>query len=508
MTRVPGAAGPTTPVLGGGGSVHPDRLEWDRVQGERATLIGPASAAGTGAVAAPATMLRCPTIGAALLEAAARDAGRVAYYLFDDADRQTRLSTAEVAAQAAAAAHEMHADGLRAGDRVIIALDTGPGLLAAFYGCALLGAVPVITEPGATARRAARWAERIGYIARITQARLLIVADCLAEQAVRAAQADGTCPVAGILQAVFPAGYDWTGPTPADPAQPAFIQFTSGTTAHPKGITISNGAVMANVAAMGAALRLCRSDLTVGWLPLHHDMGLVGLTVGPLLHELPAALLRPLGFLLRPERWLWAIHYLRGTVSAAPNFAYQLCATSLREEALTGLDLSSWRIACNGAEPVRAASIKRWQERMSPWGFRPEAMLPVYGMAEAALAVTMPTPGTLPVIDRISRSELASTGRAIPAADTADATDMVAVGQAIPGYRVRITDGSAVVSLPARQQGHILVGGPSLAGEYLGEPGDAAGAIADGWLHTGDLRHRPYQRADHQGRTQLSSARS
>lgn len=461
-----GTTGSSSATLGPGAGMHHSRVGW----------------APTG----PAVPLACPTVGTALIMAAERDPGQVVCYMFDDTDQLRTLSAGELLSASAGAAQVMRDRGLRSGDPVIISLDTGPDLLAAFFGCALIGAVPAIAEPALTARRTAAWAARISHLAAAAGAKLLITEGGHAEQALAAAQASGQCPAILMLRPPFQAGSGWAGQVPAGQADLAFIQFTSGTTGRPKGVTVSNGAAIANVTAIGQALRLDRGDLAVSWLPLHHDMGLVGCVLAPLLHGLPVALLRPLGFLLRPERWLWAIHYLRGTLSAAPNFAYQLCATRLPDAALAGLDLRCWRVACNGAEPVQAASLRRWQERMGRYGFRPQAMFPVYGLAEAVLAVTMPVPGSLPVVDTVSRGELASTGRVVPARSGAPGSiEVVSVGRPVPGYRVRVTDARGA-GLPPRHEGRVLVAGPSLTGGYVGVAAGAA-AVTGGWLDTGDL---------------------
>jgi fatty-acyl-CoA synthase len=215
--------------------------------------------------------------------------------------------------------------------------------------------------------------------------------------------------------------------------------------------------------------------------------GLGGATLTPFLHGLPIVLKPPMSFLMRKERWLWAIHHFRATLSLAPNFAYQRCVTRVHEPALAGLDLSSWRLAYNGAELVQEGTLREWQEHMGPRGFRAEAMFPVYGMAEAALAVTMPPPRTLPVVDRVCPDRLGRDGVAVPAAASDPrARDIVSVGRALAGYRVRVA-GPDGAGLPDRHQGEVLVAGPSLTPGYAGRPELTAQLIRDGWLRTGDL---------------------
>jgi fatty-acyl-CoA synthase len=461
------AALPRRPVpLGAGTGVHQDRAGW-------------------APHGAPMPSPSRQTVGAELLDAALRDPCRVAYYLFDTQDALTRLTIADVVARAAGAADVLRDAGAARGDTVIIALETSPALIAAFVGCILLGAVPVITEPVPANRRAAHWAARVRHLAETTGGRHLILDED------GPAEAASLCAGIRILAARFPVLSGWSGGTTAAPDDLAFIQFTSGTTASAKAIPVSHAALLANISAIGRASGLREGDLMVGWLPLYHDMGLVGVALGPLLHGLPAALLSPLSFISRPERWLWAVHQLRGTMSPAPNFAYQHCLARVPDEALTGLDLSSWRLAFNGSEQVQAVTIARWQERMGRYGFRATSMAPVYGLAEAALAVTAPELGSSPVVDRISRTELARTGRAVPAPAGPDAIEFVACGRPLPAYRVRVAD-HAGGELADREQGRILVTGPSVIRRYLGGGDSDPSLLRGGWLNTGDVGYLAY----------------
>ena len=157
------------------------------------------------------------------------------------------------------------------------------------------------------------------------------------------------------------------------------------------------------------------SDVAVNWLPLYHDMGLIGNWLGSLYHACPVVMLSPLTFLARPERWLWAIHRFGGTVSAAPNFAYELCVHKIAERDLEGLDLSSWRMAGNGAERVDAGTIDAFAERFAAYGFQRESMNPMYGLAESSVALTITPLGRGPRVDRVGRHTMHTDGRAQPA---------------------------------------------------------------------------------------------
>ncbi len=200
-------------------------------------------------------------------------------------------------------------------------------------------------------------------------------------------------------------------------------------------------------------------------------------------------LMSPLTFLVHPQRWLWAIHHHRGTLSAAPNFAFELCLSKLTDTDIEGLDLNSWRMAVNGAEPVSPHTIRRFSQRFARYGFRPEVMAPVYGLAEAAVGLAFPPPGRIPPIDRIQRDVFESSGEAVPA-DAADARalEFVACGQPLPGYQIRIVDQSGR-ELPERHEGRLEFQGPSATSGYFRNP-DATRNLFDGdWLDSGDLAY-------------------
>src|SRR5208337_3759272 len=178
----------------------------------------------------------------------------------------------------------------------------------------------------------------------------------------------------------------------------------------PKGVVLSHANLLANIRAMGRAMDASSTDIFVSWLPLYHDMGLIGAWLGCLYFAAPLYVMTPLSFLVRPESWLWAIHRYRATLSAAPNFAFELCLNKISDESLQGLDLCSLRMVANGAEPVSVPTLRRFTERFARYGFRPEAMAPVYGLAENSVGLAFPPPGRLPVIDRIRRDMLARRG--------------------------------------------------------------------------------------------------
>ena len=218
----------------------------------------------------------------------------------------------------------------------------------------------------------------------------------------------------------------------------ALVQYTSGSTGQPKGVALTHENLLANIRAMGQAAAVSGADTFVSWLPLYHDMGLIGAWLSSLYFGIPLVVMGPQVFLTRPSRWLWAIHANRGTISAGPNFAYELCLAKVDDDELHGLDLSSWRLAFNGAEPVSPATIERFAARFAPYGFRREAIAPVYGLAESSVGLAFPPLGRGPLIDRVDRDTFVRSGRAEPAGPgVLDPLRFVACGQPLPGHEIR-----------------------------------------------------------------------
>jgi 1-acyl-sn-glycerol-3-phosphate acyltransferase len=276
-------------------------------------------------------------------------------------------------------------------------------------------------------------------------------------------------------------------PVASAPDDIAFLQYTSGSTGNPKGVILTHANLLANIRAMGRAAGASASDVFVSWLPLYHDMGLIGAWLTTQYFAVPLVVMSPLDFLARPTRWLWAIHRYRGTISAAPNFAYEICATKLDDRDLEGLDLSSWKWAFNGAEPVSAETMERFMARFARYGLDPKSAAPVYGLAECALDLAFPPARRGLVVDRADRSRLAAEGVAVPAAaDDPHALRIVGCGEPLPGYEIRIAD-DAGRELPERAVGRVEFKGPSATGGYFRNP-EATKQLFDGeWLDSGDL---------------------
>lgn len=378
--------------------------------------------------------------------------------------------------------------GLEPGERVAIMLPTSLDYFFAFFAVLLAGGVPVPLYPPARPTQIEEHLRRHRGILRNAGARILITVDEVkAIGALLKAQVESLALVETVAALTGEAG-DFVA-VPVLPGDTAFIQYTSGSTGDPKGVVLTHANLLANIRAMGRVNEVTAADVFVSWLPLYHDMGLIGAWLGSLYFGCRLIILPPLAFLARPERWLWTIHAHRGTLSASPNFGYDFCCRRLSDETIAGLDLRCWRRAFNGAEPVSPETVTAFIDRYAAHGFAPEASAPVYGLAESSVGLTFPPLGRRPLIDRVQREALAVEGRALPA-NEADSTALrfVSCGRPLPGHQVRIVD-PAGRELPDRQQGRLQFKGPSATSGYFRNPEKSRTLFAGDWLDSGDLAY-------------------
>jgi acyl-CoA synthetase (AMP-forming)/AMP-acid ligase II len=395
--------------------------------------------------------------------------------------RAEPMTVAELAERAAGAAAALHARGVRAGDRVVISLSDPHDFLVAFFGALGAGAaaVPLPTAGELGAPRS--------FAARVRS----VCADCAPAAAVvegidAFVRAAGELPSGMALVEPGALAGAGTAPLATEAVAPAFIQYTSGSTGTPKGVVVTHANVLANCRAIRDATAYTRADRMVSWLPLHHDMGLVGGLLTSIYCAAETWLMPPMAFLARPVTWLEAMTAFKATLTVGPTFAYALCARKIPDKQLAGIDLSRLRLAYVGAEPVDAATLEAFVTRFSAHGLSAAAMYPVYGLAEATLAAAFPEPGAGPRLDTVDRRRLAADGVALPApASEATAVTLVSVGRALPRHRVTIVSPDTGEPVGERRVGELTVEGDSVTPGYFGDAGGAPRRR----LSTGDLAY-------------------
>ena len=395
------------------------------------------------------------------------------------------LTYAELADRARKVAAGLVAADILPQDRIALMLPTGLDFFIAFFGVLYAGAVPVPIYPPMQLAKIEEFMRRQSGILSNAGARLLVtVPEGLRFAALLRRQVPSVEAVESVQSLSSPQA-ETPPPVAHDSGAIALIQYTSGSTGDPKGVVLSHGNLLANIRAIGEAVGATSAEVFVSWLPLYHDMGLIGAWLGSLYFAASFYVMSPVSFLARPASWLWAMHRFRATISAAPNFAFEMCATRIDDADLRGLDLSALKLVANGAEPVSVGTLRRFTERFRPYGFRPEAMAPVYGLAENAVAVTLPSLGRIPVIDRVNRDAL-SHGKAEPAKkDDENAIEFAACGQPLPDTEIRIVDEWGREA-GDRTEGRLEFRGPSATSGYFRNEAKTRALFHDGWLDTGD----------------------
>lgn len=375
--------------------------------------------------------------------------------------------------------------GLEAGQSVAIMLPTCPEYFPVYVGILLAGGIPVPIYPPAHLAQVEEHVRRhVGILCNAQAVLLVTTPEARAVAWLLRVHVPSLRKVVSAQELLQ--SRDSLTPVPVAEEDVAFIQYTSGSTGDPKGVVLTHANLLANIRAMGQAIGLRPDDVFVSWLPLYHDMGLIGAWLGTLYFGIPLVVMSPLAFLAKPVRWLQAIQVYRGTLSAAPNFAYELCVKKIADEELAGLDLSSWRLAFNGAETVLPETLTRFGRRFAPYGFHSEALTPVYGLAECSVGLAFPPSGRGPLVDRVQRASLTYTGCAVPAAsDEVSALSFVSCGRPLPGHELRIVDASGH-EVDERQEGRLEFRGASATRGYFNNPQAMSLLFRDGWLDSGD----------------------
>jgi acyl-CoA synthetase (AMP-forming)/AMP-acid ligase II/acyl carrier protein len=407
----------------------------------------------------------------------------VLYQFLADGERVgEQLRYGELDQRARTVAARLRREGLRQGDRALLVFAPGLDFVAAFFGCVYAGVVAVPTyppRPGGPLAAIERIAAHCG-------ARAVLTSDWLVEVVQNIARGSPVLGRLGVVPCGGPLEPQGGSPVSAEPDSVVMLQYTSGSTGDPRGVVLDHANLLHNEALIARAFAHDAESVVLGWLPTHHDMGLIGNVLQPVFLGTRCVLMSPTHFLERPLRWLRAISAHGATTSGGPNFAYELCLRAYDRAQLEGVDLSGWAVAFNGAEPVRHATLSRFSATYAPHGFRSSAFLPCYGLAEATLIVSGGPAGTGARHLTLERQALEA-GRVLPSEGGAQ---VVSCGPTCAEVAV-VVDGARVGD---DRVGELWVQGPSVGRGYFDRPEDTEAVfgatlpdLGGRWLRTGDL---------------------
>ncbi|HEU4834422.1 MAG TPA: amino acid adenylation domain-containing protein [Pyrinomonadaceae bacterium] len=439
---------------------------------------------------APETILKPANLVELLRWRATHQAEQMAYrFLLDSESQHLSLTYRELDQQARLIGACLQAQ-LAVGDRVLLLYPPGLDYIAAFWGCLYAGVVAVSAYPPKRNRNLHRLQAIMADAA---------AAAALTTSAIRSRIPPGFSDFGSarwfVHEELIQSGNDEWQPGIITGDTLAFLQYTSGSTSTPKGVMLTHRNLLHNEEAITKAFGQTKQSVIVGWLPLYHDMGLIGNVIQPLFVGAPCILMSPVSFLQRPSRWLWAISDYKATTSGGPNFAYELCARKITPEECEGLDLSSWRVAFNGAEPIRAETLEKFAATFEPYGFNRDAFYPCYGLAESTLLVASRF-AERPAVVKGFQSKALEEGRASEVNEAGDAVRLiVGCGKTIPGQEIVVADPESMRRSTGEEIGEIWVGGPSVAAGYWNQPEETERTFrayladtAEGpFLRTGDL---------------------
>ncbi|HYM61294.1 MAG TPA: fatty acyl-AMP ligase [Thermoanaerobaculia bacterium] len=420
------------------------------------------------------------TVVEALVDAAERFPERG--FTLAGEEGETFVSFVDLAHRAARTGAALRRRGLRRGDRVALALPDTIEFISCFLGCMHAGLVPVPMYPPLRAGQIGHYLDHSRHILRRSGASLMVTAPAI--KTILGSLVDAT--LRSIVTVPRLEIDDRTiAPERVGPDDVAFLQFTSGSTARPKGVTLTYGNLSANVNCIRDGLRLSSDDVGCNWLPLFHDMGLIGFVITPIYMGAATVFLPQIAFLKHPVEWLRRMTRHRATVAFSPNFGYGLCTTRVREKDLASLDLSAWRVAGCGAEPIQRTTLDAFAERFAPAGFRRSALVLAYGLAENTLAVSFSPIAEEPRYEEIDFHLLSAERVAASPGEGAATITVANCGRPFAGHEIAILDPEGE-ALPERCAGEIALRGPSVMKEYWMDS-SATGAITrDGWMLTGD----------------------
>lgn len=432
--------------------------------------------------------MQTESLAAALERAAERGEGRGFRFVKNDKWKDSFLTFAEIEQETARIGGALQELGLRKGERAALILPDTHAFVVTFLGALRAGIVPVPIYPPSGFGQLGGYLDNTRHIVAKSGAKALITSKVIK-------------PLLGTVQASSPAletvatfstlqeSNARLRPAALGPDDIAFLQFTSGSTSRPKGVVLTHGNLLANIRnIIVEGLRIDPTvDSAMTWLPLFHDMGLIGFVLAPVVGTIQTTFMSPLVFLMKPASWLEAMSHYQATMSFGPNFSYALCVKRVRERELEGVDLSGWRVAGCGAEPIRGENLEAFADKYEKLGFRKESFYPAYGLAESTLAVSfargVPT-------DRVKASVLWSEGRAEPTESTDDSLRIVSCGPAFENHEIgvfAVDDASCETRLPDRVVGELRLHGASVSQGYFEDPELTKEAFVDGWFRTGDL---------------------
>ncbi len=432
-----------------------------------------------------------PRTVAQAIEDAAKSTTTGYRFITEDKEAEPFFSHAGIERASARFGGALQSLGLKKGDRVALILPDNADFVFAFLGAVRAGIVPVPIYPPTGLGKLSGYLDNTLHIVDKSGAKVLVtsaeirrVLGTVQSRAPDLKQVADVETLKSLREELRPekVGLD----------DLCFLQFTSGSTSRPKGVTLTHANLASNIhSIMDLGLRAIPGDNGVSWLPLYHDMGLIGFVLAPLYHVNTVTFLPPLLFLKRPARWLEQMSRQRATISFGPNFAYALCVKRIKESEIEGLDLSAWRVAGCGAEPIRAENLQAFAEKFAHVGFSEKAFVSCYGMAESTLAISFSKLGEGVVVDKVDGDALWSSGKATPVPEAAERmAPIVECGVAFDDHQIGVFaegDEKSEHPLPDRSVGELRLRGPSVMRGYWADDELTQQAFAGGWLRTGDI---------------------
>ena len=422
--------------------------------------------------------------------------GETGYNFYNgSAKLYAKLSYQELREQSQALARRLIGLGISRGSRVAMVADTQPDFMRLFFACQYSGLIPVPLPASIHLGGRDAYVSQLERLLAICQAEIAMAPDDFLPY-LKDATAGLNLRFSGSPKEFDDLPESDEPLRPPEPNDVAYLQYTSGSTRFPRGVMITQKAVLSNLfAILKYGIQIRPGDRAVSWLPYFHDMGLVGLVLAPMAAQMTVDYLKTRDFAMRPRLWLTLMSQNRGTLSFSPTFGYELAARRVREKEVANFDLSAWRIAGVGAEPIRTESLERFADLLAPSGFDRRSFVPCYGMAECALAVSFSPLGQGLDVDQVDRDALAEEQKALPlhpnrGNGTASVNTFTNCGAPLPGFDVEIRDDQGQV-LPERDCGTLFVRGPSVMSGYFGDLKATREVLSpDGWLNTGDLAYR------------------